>query len=347
MLGNGLERPLGNRFKQPAAQHKETWQAKEDKYGIKTHLRIIQAKMTDMRKHHKDHRKPSHRIDIFNSSCGHIICKNTEKSRNIGISSKKLAQLTFFIYFCMVKSRMGIIALLVVACIIALTYLQAPVVTGSWTKQTIYLWFFSHFHIKARDAEPCYLLIDDDSGEGIYTIKKLCDEMHIKATFAVIPAKLSLARSRALKEWQSEGFGIAIHGYHHEDWRGWSYEEVLKDIEKCEKTLQALGFDITKIVYVVPPHGGNSRDIRKAISDKGYQMITSANILNPDTTVFQYGRLQINRETDLRVTEEYLKKAKEKNLYLILGTHSSDDDFSTEKTRAILQNIKNFGLKSY
>ena len=253
--------------------------------------------------------------------------------------------MTFFIYFCKVKSRIGIIALLVVACIIALTCLQAPIVTGSWTKQTIFLWFLNHFHVQASDAEPSYLLIDDDSGEGVYTIKRLGDKMHTKATFAVIPAKISPARGRALSEWQEEGFGIAIHGYNHDDWRSWSFESVQKDIEKSEETLQALGFDNTKIKYVVPPHGGNSKEIRKAISEKGYQMITSANILNPDTTVFQYGRFHISQDTDLRQTEEYLRKVKKGNLFIIIGTHSSEDDFSLEKTEAVLRKAKELGLK--
>jgi len=343
--GYRRKRSCGNRLKQPAAQHKEARQAKNDKYSVIAHPRIVQTEMADMRKHDENHRESSHRIDILNSLCRHFFCKSTEKRRNTVISSKKLAQLTFFIYFCKVKSRIGIIALLVVACIIALTCLQAPIVTGSWTKQTIFLWFLNHFHVQASDAEPSYLLIDDDSGEGVYTIKRLCDEMHTKATFAVIPARISPAIGRALSEWQEEGFGIAIHGYNHDDWRGWSFESVQKDIEKSEETLQALGFDITKIKYVVPPHGGNSKEIREAISEKGYQMITSANILNPDTTVFQYGRLHISRDTDLRLTERYFRKVKEGNLFIIIGTHSSEDDFSLEKTKAVLRKAKELGLK--
>jgi hypothetical protein len=118
------------------------------------------------------------------------------------------------------------------------------------------------------------------------------------------------------------------------------------DIEKCEKWLQQNQFDMRNIRYIVSPHGANNRAIRKAIKDKGYQMVTGANLLNPDTKVFQLGRMMINRNTDLETTSVWLKKAKERKLFVILGTHASiPGEFSIEKTKAVLQMAIDFGFE--
>lgn len=192
---------------------------------------------------------------------------------------------------------------------------------------------------------PRMLLIDDDGGEGVFVIKQLCDELHIKATFAVVPAMMSKRVCDSLLLWQEQGYDIAIHGYTHEDWRGWSREEVFADIEKCEKQLDKLGFNISNIKYVVAPRSSNSREIRKAIKDKKYQMITGANIINPDTTVFQMGRMVISNKMNLTDTEDILRKAKKENGYVILGTHSSiPDEFSKEKTKAVIKMSLDMGF---
>ena len=150
----------------------------------------------------------------------------------------------------------------------------------------------------------------------------------------------------SLKCWQRSGFGISIHGYDHRDWRDLSYEEVVTDIEKCEKWLRQNQFEMKDISYIVSPHGANNRAIRKATKDKGYQMVTGANLLNPDTKVFQLGRVMINRNTDLAATSVWLKKAKERKLFVILGTHASiPGEFSIEKTKAVLQMAIDLGFE--
>ena len=150
----------------------------------------------------------------------------------------------------------------------------------------------------------------------------------------------------SLKCWQRSGFGISIHGYDHRDWRELSYEEVVKDIEKCEKWLRQNQFDMRNIRYIVSPHGANNRAIRKAIKDKGYQMVTGANLLNPDMKVFQLGRVMITRNTDLEETSVWLKKAKEEKLFVILGTHASiPGEFSVEKAKAVLQMAIDLGFE--
>ena len=220
------------------------------------------------------------------------------------------------------------------------------IIVGDWTKQTAYLWALNCWHIQAKDAKPKLLLIDDDSGNGIFSIKELCDELQVKATFAIIPNHMHVAVIDSLRKWQKDGFGIALHGYDHSDWRNWTYEEVVKDIEKCEKWLQKNQFDIKSINYIVSPHASNARTIRNAISDKGYQMVTGANLLNLDDKTFQLGRLLVTKYTDLEAIKIWLEKAKDKKLFVVLGTHSSiPDEFSLEKTKAVLQMAIEMGFE--
>ena len=240
------------------------------------------------------------------------------------------------------------IVAIIVAIIIMSICLTKSIIVGDWTKQAFYQWGLNCWHIQAKDAKPriLILLIDDDSGNGIFSIKQLCDELHFKATFAVVPGFTNKVIIDSLKCWQRNGFGISIHGYDHRDWRDLAYEEVATDIEKCENWLEQNQFDMKNINYIVSPHGANSRAIRKAIKDKGYQMVTGANLLNPDTKVFQLGRVMITKDTDLEATNVWLKKAKELKLFVIIGTHSSiPGEFSVEKTKAVLQMAIDLGFE--
>lgn len=246
----------------------------------------------------------------------------------------------------MVKKRIREIVLLAaVIAIMVFTYRHMPIVSGDWTKQTLYLWGLNLFHIQDKNAKPRILLIDDDSGDGIYSIKQLCEELHMKATFAVIPSMMSQEIKDSLIHFQKQGYSIALHGYNHNDWRMWSYENVINDIEKCEEWLAKNDFSLQLVKYIVAPHGSNTKAIRQAIQNKGYQMVTGANITNLDSKVFQLGRIMITKDTNLGEVNALLKKAKERRLFVIIGTHSSiSDEFSTEKTKAVLQMAKDIGL---
>lgn len=73
------KRALSNRLKQPATQHKETWQTKKKESLIKTQQRIPQTEMADMRIDHENHGKSPHRINVFYPLPCHWWCKYTNK----------------------------------------------------------------------------------------------------------------------------------------------------------------------------------------------------------------------------------------------------------------------------
>lgn len=245
----------------------------------------------------------------------------------------------------MVKKKM-IVALIAVCALFLFVWHKVPTIPDNWTKQTLYLWILNCFHSQSKSAKAKILLVDDDSGNGIFSIKKICNELNIKATFAVIPTLMTQEIIDSLKDWQKQNYGIALHGYNHSDWGNWRYKDIINDINKCEHYMEVNGICIEKIKYVVAPKGCNSHAVRKAIKNKGYQFITGAIIMNPDSEVFQLGRIFINKKTDLREIQRILQKAKKNKLFVILGTHSSrPEEFSEEKTKAVLQMAINMGFE--
>ena len=223
--------------------------------------------------------------------------------------------------------------------------LRMPIISGTWTKQTLYLWLRNSWHLQKSDRQPMIMLIDDDSGDGVFAIHQICEEIGVKATFAIIPSRLSSVLSDSLKSWQQEGHGIALHGFDHARWNDWSTDAVTDDISRCEHLLTRLGFKPT-FQYVVPPHGCNTAAIRKAIKAKNYQMVTLASIVNPDNSLFQLGRIMISKNSDMKEMERLLVKARKERGFVILGTHSSmPDEFSYDKTKTVLKQALNLGYK--
>ena len=235
----------------------------------------------------------------------------------------------------------------VIIAVALLIYPRTPITFGKWTKQTAYFWLLDCWYGQAPNSAASLFLVDDDCGDGIYQLKGICDETGFKATFAVIPARLSSREVDSLCKWQEEGFGICLHGYNHDDWKRWTSQDVIEDINKSELLLLKRGFDLKEISrYVVAPHGRNTSAIRNAIQTKQYKMITGASLANPDTTRFQLGRVFITKDTDLKEVEHLLKKVKEKKAFIILGTHSSNlDEFAPEKIKSILLMAKEMGFK--
>ena len=235
----------------------------------------------------------------------------------------------------------------VVLAIALLVYHRAPVTTGKWSMQTAYLWLFDCWYGKAPNSAASILLVDDDCGDGIYQLKEICEETGFKATFAVIPARLTDKAVDSLRKWRKEGYGICLHGYNHDDWKDWKSQDVIEDINMCESLLLKKGINLKELSrYVVTPYSRNTIAIRKAIQAKQYKMITGASLANPDSTRFQFGRVFITKATDLKEIESWLKKAKKESAFIILGTHSSiKEEFAPDKIKATLTMAKEIGFE--
>ena len=223
-----------------------------------------------------------------------------------------------------------------------------PPVGGRLTKQTVYLLALDCWHWKTNHTQARIMLVDDDSEEGVFQIKRICDDLGVKAAFAVIPSRIDNVLGDSLRQWQKEGFGICLHGYNHDQWREWNYEAVINDIRSSINLLKKMGFCTEIIKYVVPPHSSNTRNIRQAINDVHYQMISGASLVNPDSEQFLLGRIFISKDTDMQKIQYILEKAKKRKMFVILGTHSSNpDEFSYEKTKSVLRMALNMGFDFY
>ena len=244
------------------------------------------------------------------------------------------------------KRKMALIFTCLLASFILLFYVRRPILTGSLTKQTVYLWFLNSFHIKDSCREPMFMLVDDDSGMGIFKIHEICERVGLKATFAVVPSVLDSMRIDSLRAWHRDGYGIALHGYNHGRWKEWSVDEIVDDINKSIAFLKEHNIaSPDQIGIVVTPGSYNTRAIRKAIDSQGMKMVMGAGVVNPDTTTFQWGRLFITRDTNLDEVRDILERTKADKGFIIFGTHSSNpDEFSAEKTEAILRMAVDLGF---
>lgn len=239
-----------------------------------------------------------------------------------------------------------VLFLLIMIVIVLLVWWRMPLIGNELSKQTIYLGLLDAWYGFSTDDIAYAMWIDDDSTEGVFKVKAIADEVGVKPAFAVIADRMEPAVADSLASWQHRGAGIVLHGLRHERWKEWDESQIEKDIRQSFQRLHEQGFDTANIMkLVIPPHGCNTRTIRKVIAQQGCQMISGASLVNPDRHVFQFGRIGIGPDTDLDAMREMLKKAYDRKAFVIFGTHSSIPEiFSTEKTRDVLKMAKEMGF---
>ena len=239
-----------------------------------------------------------------------------------------------------------VLFLLIIIVIVLLVCWRMPLIGNEWSKQTIYVGLLDAWYGSSTDDKAYAMWIDDDSTEGVFKVKAIADEVGVKPAFAVIADRMEPAVADSLASWQHRGAGIVLHGLRHERWKEWDESLIEKDIRQSFQRLHEQGFDTANIMkLVIPPHGCNTRTIRKVIAQQGCQMISGASLVNPDRHVFQFGRVSIGPDTDLDVMQEMLKKAYDRKAFVIFGTHSSIPKiFSEENTRKILMMAKEMGF---
>ena len=229
---------------------------------------------------------------------------------------------------------------------VLLVWWRLPLFGNEWSKQTIYVGLLDAWYGSSTDDKAYALWIDDDSTEGVFKVKAIADEVGIKPAFAVIADRMEPMVADSLVSWQQQGASIVLHGLRHERWKEWNESQIENDIRQSCQRLHEQGFDTTNIMkLVIPPHGCNTRIIRKVMAQHGFQMISGASLVNPDRHVFQLGRIGIQTDTNIDDIREILKKAYDRKAFVIFGTHSSIPAiFSIEKTREILKMAKEMGF---
>lgn len=239
-----------------------------------------------------------------------------------------------------------VLLLIVLIAMVLLVWWRLPLIGNEWSKQTIYVGLLDAWHGFSTDDKAYAMWIDDDSTEGVFKVKAIADEVGIKPAFAVIADRMEPVVADSLVSWQQQGAGIVLHGLRHERWKEWNEQQIEDDIQQSYQRLYDQGFDTTRIMkMIIPPHGCNTRIIRKVIAQNGCQMISGASLVNPDRHVFQLGRIGIGSDTDLDAMRQLLQKAYDRKAFVIFGTHSSIPAiFSIEKTREILKMAKEMGF---
>ena len=238
------------------------------------------------------------------------------------------------------------ITLFVFVVIAVIIWWRAPLLGNEWSKQTFYVGLLDTWYGASTDDKAYAMWIDDDSTEGIFEVKVIADQVGIKPVFAVIADRMEPAVADSIASWQRQGTGVVLHGLHHERWKDWEEGQIEKDIRQSIQRLHEQGFDTARILkMVIPPHGCNTKTIRKVIAQQGCQMISGATLVNPDRHVFQLGRIGIETGTDLVAMRKLLQKAYDRKAFVIFGTHSSIPEcFSMEKTQEVLQIAKDIGF---
>jgi hypothetical protein len=233
-----------------------------------------------------------------------------------------------------------------IVAVISIVWWRMPLIGDDWSKQTIYVGLLDVWYGSSKDDKAFAIWIDDDSTEGIFIVKQIADDIGIKPTFAVIADKMGQKVADSLANWQHQGAGVVLHGLRHERWKEWDESQIENDIRQSYQRLYEQGFDTTKIMkIIIPPHGCNTRIIRKVIGQQGCQMISGASLVNPDRHVFQLGRIGIGPDTDIDAMRKLLKKAYDRKSFVIFGTHSSiPESFSKEKVMEVLLMAKEMGF---
>lgn len=239
-----------------------------------------------------------------------------------------------------------VLLLIVLIAMVLLVWWRLPLFGNEWSKQTIYVGLLDAWHGSSTDDKAYAMWIDDDSTVGVFKVKAIADEVGIKPVFAVIADRMEPIVADSLVSWQHQGAGIVLHGLRHERWKEWNEQQIEDDIQQSYQRLYDQGFDTTRIMkMIIPPHGCNTRIIRKVIAQNGCQMISGASLVNPDRHVFQLGRIGIQTDTNIDDMRALLQKAYDRKAFVIFGTHSSIPAiFSIEKTREILKMAKEMGF---
>lgn len=218
-------------------------------------------------------------------------------------------------------------------------WLSPPFIYKTVTKQALYIKTLSLLNHNPSCDKAYLTWIDDDSGEGIFQVKSICDSLRIPAVFAAITAQMPDSIKTSLLRFHEEGFQVVSHSANHLHWKNLSRHEISREISDSFFMLDSLGFKNSH--YIVVPFSENTSVIRNIVKSKSGYMITGAPVSNDSRKQFMLGRIFITKETEVEDMKEFLKECFFHHQWVILSTHSSNqDEFDYKKTFEIMKFAK-------
>lgn len=202
----------------------------------------------------------------------------------------------------------------------------------------------------ACNVKPKKILtwVDDDTPlDGIASVKRICDNLRIKCTFATITQNWTDPLLETLHQYQKEGFHVACHTENHgrwykdmEDGSMFTAQEIETDLLTSLEKMRAEGFfDCDMLVY--PGSSSGRTDVDTIGIVKKW---CRCGVLAGGSTWSKYGqgKYKINRTFIAKSTNNtsYYKNLLDSvtdESWVVLGTHSgSATDFDSDMVTEIL-----------
>ena len=218
------------------------------------------------------------------------------------------------------------------------------------------------FERKLKVDKPILTIIDDDGYTSFLTeIKSVCDELGVKCSAAIITSKIgSDSTYMTLDDLQtlySNGFDLLSHSYSHNpdvfnnntaDLTTVADSEISEEYQKSFNDLKSWGYPTETIVY---PWGGfgeqgqTKRYTNLAKNIYQFGVTSGGGVMNDEVlnTYWLY-REFVFETKGLSYYTNLIDGIKNNKGWLILGTHSGREQFSTDFLKSIVQYAINNGV---
>ena len=149
------------------------------------------------------------------------------------------------------KKTASLILFTIIIISLPVIWWRAPQRYGPWDKQTLFVWLADIIHGQSVDKEAHALWMDDDSGEGVFAVKAISDQVGIRPAYAVIAERMTAQVADSLAAWQRQGKAtIALHGLRHERWKEWNEEAIEQYIRQTGITGLHLLFCLCPVFFL-------------------------------------------------------------------------------------------------
>lgn len=217
--------------------------------------------------------------------------------------------------------------------------------------------FYNNNYIAYSYAEvnkkPIVTFIDDDNKSEFLDIQKpIFDKYGIKSTLAIITDTVDsdgYLNLNQLKQLQKEGFEIVSHSKSHskEIFKSSEFDlsyvkddTIISEYKESSEWLKMNGF--TGFDVIVYPWGdfGKNTDRYLKLSEEYYKYGVNATPYNKEYNHMNINRLFINKNENIDTYKKAINDIVENDGWLILGTHSKQEEINEEYLEEIIKYIK-------